>query len=58
MTNVFDSANRLVESQRDQNIVQPMYNGLGDRVGQTVGLSTTHFALDVQGLPEVIPLLP
>ncbi len=54
MTNVFDSANRLTQSQRDQNIVQPMCNGLGDRVGQTVGVSTTYFALDVQGLPEVI----
>ncbi len=31
---------------------------LGDRAGQTIGLSTTHFALDVQGLPEAIPLLP
>ncbi len=54
MTNVLNSANRLIESQRDQNIVQPIYNGLGNRVGQTVGVSTTHFALDVQGLPEVI----
>ncbi len=31
-----------------------MRNGLGDRVGQTVGVTTTYFALDVQGLPEVI----
>jgi YD repeat-containing protein len=54
MTNVFDTANRLVESSRDGATVQPIYNGLGDRVGQTIGLTTTHFALDVQGLPEVI----
>ncbi|MCP4363066.1 MAG: hypothetical protein GY796_34115, partial [Chloroflexi bacterium] len=55
MTNVFDSANRLVESQREANTVQPIYNGTNDRVGQTVGLSTTNFALDIAaGLPEVI----
>ncbi|MCP5013790.1 MAG: RHS repeat-associated core domain-containing protein [Ketobacter sp.] len=55
MTNVFDSANRLVESSRNENTIQPLYNGVNDRVGQTVGLSTTHFALDVAaGLPEVI----
>ncbi|NIV37889.1 MAG: hypothetical protein GWN58_53290, partial [Anaerolineae bacterium] len=34
--------------------LQPRYDGLGNRVAQTVGLSTTTFALDVQGLPEVI----
>jgi RHS repeat-associated protein len=54
MTNVFDTANRLVESSRDGNTVQPIYNGVNDRVGQTVDGVTTHFALDVQGLPEVI----
>ncbi len=27
---------------------------MGDRVGQTVGVTTTYFALDGQGLPEVI----
>jgi hypothetical protein len=31
------------------------YNGVGDRVGQTVGVTTTHFTLDVGiGLPEVL----
>jgi YD repeat-containing protein len=55
MTNTWDAANRLVESRRDGAVVQPIYNGLGDRVGQTVGLTTTHFALDVAGgLPELI----
>jgi hypothetical protein len=54
MTNVFDTANRLVESSRDGNTVQPIYNGVNDRVGQVVDGVTTHFALDVQGLPEVI----
>ena len=54
MTNTWDTANRLVESSRNGNMVQPVYNGVGDRVGQTVGVSTTYFALDVQGLPEVV----
>ena len=54
LTNTWDAANRLVETQRDGATVVPIYNGVGDRVGQTIGLSTTHFALDVQGLPEVI----
>jgi RHS repeat-associated protein len=55
LTNTFDAANRLVETQRDGNTVQPIYNGVNDRVGQTVGLSTTNYALDVAGgLPEVI----
>ena len=34
--------------------MQPIYNGVNDRVGQVVDGVTTHFALDVQGLPEVI----
>jgi RHS repeat-associated protein len=54
MTNTFDAANRLTASTRDSITVQPVYNGVGDRVGQTVGTTTTHFALDVLGLPEVI----
>ncbi len=47
MTNTWDAANRLTAASF-------VYNGLGDRVGQTLGLTTTSFALDVQGLPEVI----
>ncbi|MCP4823833.1 MAG: hypothetical protein GY892_06910, partial [Shimia sp.] len=55
LTNTWDAANRLVETQRNQNIVQPIYNGVNDRVGQTIGVTTTHFALDIAaGLPEVI----
>jgi hypothetical protein len=34
--------------------LQPIYDGAGNRVAQVVGGETTHFALDVQGLPEVI----
>ncbi|MCP4356834.1 MAG: alpha/beta fold hydrolase, partial [Chloroflexi bacterium] len=55
LTNTWDAANRLIASERDGTTVEPIYNGVNDRVGQTVGLSTTHFALDVAaGLPEVI----
>ncbi len=55
LTNTWDAANRLVETQREDDILQPIYNGVNDRVGQTVGLSTTNFALDIAaGLPEVI----
>jgi RHS repeat-associated protein len=54
LSNTFDAANRLTASTRDSVTVQPIYNGVNDRVGQTVGLTTTYFALGVQGLPEVI----
>ena len=62
MTNTFDAANRLTSTSRDGATLQPIYNGVGDRVGQTVGVTTTYFALDVIGLstalrtslPEVI----
>ena len=55
LTNTFDAANRLVETQRDGNTVQPIYNGVNDRVGQVTAGVTTTFALDIAGgLPEVI----
>jgi RHS repeat-associated protein len=54
MTNVFDTANRLIETNRNGTALQPVYNGVGDRVAQMVGVTTTYFALDVIGLPEVI----
>jgi RHS repeat-associated protein len=54
LTNTWDAANRLVEISRNDTTVQPIYNGINDRVGQTVGITTTYFALDVIGLPEVI----
>jgi hypothetical protein len=54
-TNTFDVANRLTQSQRATNTLQIAYNGLNARVSQTVGATTTNFALDVAGgLPEVI----
>jgi RHS repeat-associated protein len=54
MTNTWDAANRLVAATRGAYTLEPVYNGAGDRVAQTAGLTTTYFALDVQGLPEVI----
>jgi YD repeat-containing protein len=54
LTNTWDAANRLIETTRAGTTPQPSYDGLGNRVGQTVGLSTTTFALDGHGLPEVI----
>lgn len=54
MTNTFDAANRLISATRVSTTIQPIYNGVGDRIAQTVGATTTNFALDVQGLPEVI----
>ncbi|MFC1976540.1 RHS repeat domain-containing protein, partial [Chloroflexota bacterium] len=54
MTNTWDVANRLVETTRDAYTLEPIYNGVNDRIGQTVGGNTIYFALDIQGLPEVI----
>ena len=57
LTNTFDAANRLtnsINSKNPINSVTPIYNGVNDRVGQTVDGVTTNYALDVQGLPEVI----
>jgi len=53
-THTWDAANRLIQTSRDSATLQPVYDGLGHRIAQTVGLTTTYFALDVQGLPEVI----
>jgi hypothetical protein len=55
LTNTFDAANRLVEIKNEELEIKNDYNGVNDRVGQTAGLSTTNYALDVAaGLPEVI----
>jgi len=54
MTNTWDAANRLINSQNSTNSLTPIYNGVNDRVGQIVDGVQTDFALDVQGLPEVI----
>ena len=54
LTNTFDGANRLTQSERSGTTLQPIYNGVNDRVGQVTNGVTTTFALDVLGLPEVI----
>jgi hypothetical protein len=52
----YNAANRLTHTRRDETTLEPIYNGVGDRVGQTEGVSTTNYALAsrVQGLPGVI----
>ena len=55
MTNTFDGANRLVATTRAGTTLQPIYDGLNNRVGQIEGQTTTNLALDVAAdLPEVI----
>ncbi len=54
MTNTWDAVNRLTKIVNPKSEIVNRYNGVNDRVGQTVGITTTYFALDVQGLPEVI----
>lgn len=59
MTNTWDAANRLTQiAVNPKSEIVNLYNGMNDRVGQTIGVTTTHFALDVQGLPEVIYTSP
>jgi len=55
MTNTWDAANHLIETAVSSQPLAVSYDGLGNRVAQTVGLTPTYFALDVAiGLPEVI----
>ncbi|MCB0168375.1 MAG: hypothetical protein KDI79_29370 [Anaerolineae bacterium] len=55
MTNTWDAANRLLAVSRQQSAVSNVYNGVGDRVGQTVESAPTDFALDsALASPEVI----
>ncbi|GAB4420133.1 MAG: hypothetical protein Fur0044_16880 [Anaerolineae bacterium] len=54
MTNTFDAANRLVSAQQLTTTLQPIYNGVGDRVGQTVEALTTYFILDVGGMTFIL----
>ncbi len=54
-TNMFDVANRLIETTRDEVTLQPIYDGNGNRVAQVKDGVMTNYALDtVSGLPEVI----
>jgi RHS repeat-associated protein len=51
----WDAANRLVSAEVDGVVSAYEYDGLGNRVAQTVGGVTTEYVLDVGGgLPEVI----
>ncbi len=55
MTNTWDAANRLTQIVNPKSEIVNRYNGVNDRVGQTLGVTTTNFALNsVAGLPEVI----
>ena len=55
LTNTWDAANRLIQTSRDTTTIQPIYDGLGNRVAQTAGVTTTYYALDTAiGLPEVL----
>jgi hypothetical protein len=40
MTNTFDGPNRLVTAVRNGVTVQPIYNGVGDQVRQTISAAT------------------
>jgi len=51
----WDAANRLVSAEVEGVVSSYDYDGLGNRVAQTVGGVTTEYVLDVgSGLPEVI----
>jgi RHS repeat-associated protein len=54
-TYAYDSANRLVSVSGGASEVEYMYNGLGDRLQQTVGSTTTTYVMDLNaGLSEVL----
>jgi len=54
-TFTYDAANRLIAVSGQQAVVSYQYDGLGNRVLQTVDGVTTRYALDIAGgLPEVI----
>jgi RHS repeat-associated protein len=48
-TYAYDSANRLVSISGGASAVDYVYNGLGDRLQQTVGSTTTTYTLDLNG---------
>jgi len=54
-TYVYDAANRLVSVSNQSSVSSYQYNGLGDRVSQTVNSATTNYALDLNaGLTQVL----
>jgi RHS repeat-associated protein len=54
-TYTYDHTNRLVAVSDQQSAVSYAYNGLGDRLSQTVGSTTTNYTLDLAaGLTQVL----
>ncbi len=50
----YDAANRLITMNGGPSNFAYAYNGLGNRLQQTVDGQTTHYALDINsGLPDV-----
>jgi RHS repeat-associated protein len=48
-TYTYDSANRLTAVSNQSSAVSFAYNGQGDRISQTVGITTTNYILDLAG---------
>ena len=48
-THAYDAANRLVEVEQGGDTYTFAYNGLGDRLRQTVNSVPTHYSLDLHG---------
>jgi len=54
-TYTYDSANRLIEVSGPEGTTSYAYNGQGDRVSQTVGITNTNYTLDLaSGLTQVL----
>jgi YD repeat-containing protein len=54
-TYTYDSANRLTSVSGPSSVVSYSYNGLGDRLSQTVDGNTTNYVLDLNaGLTQVV----
>ncbi len=55
LTYAYDQANRLKQVTQGGNTYTYTYNGLGDRLSQTVGVTTTRYVLDpAGGLTQVL----
>jgi YD repeat-containing protein len=51
----YDHANRLVGATKQGSSISYGYNGLGDRLSQTMNSTTTHFTMDLNtGLTQVL----
>ena len=54
-TYVYDSANQLVSVSGQSTVTSYTYNGLGDRLSQTVNGMTTNYTLDLNtGLTQIL----